>query len=157
MFENPIKVLGLVSFRPLPPGWLDTAVLIWRISLLTAAIGLATRISLWTTFILGFYLLALPNHFGRLEHTDGVLVFLLGTLALSRCGDAWSVDAWLKNRSRRGERVEASTQHDRYRWPIRMAQVVLCCVFFAAGLSKIINGGWTWVTSDTLSIILIKA
>ena len=156
-FARPIKVLGLVSFAPLPGPWLEAAWGVWRLALVTAGLGLATRLSTAVAFGLGFYLLALPHHFGRLEHTDGVVVLLLGVLAASRCGDAWSVDAWLGRRwggdARRGK-AEASGA---YRWPVRMAQLVLSAVFCCAGLSKVINGGWAWVTSDTLATVLVKA
>jgi hypothetical protein len=153
-FRQPIKVLGLASFEPLARPWLDIAWGLWRLSLLTAALGFLTRVSLGVAFVLGFYLLALPHHFGRLEHTDGVVVILLGVLAASRCGDAWSLDAW---RARRRDRAVERPPHGAYRWPVRAAQLVLCTIFFSAGIAKLRHGGLEWITSDTLSITLLRA
>ena len=153
-FARPIKVLGVVSLVALPDPWLEVAWQVWRVCLLAGAAGLASRFSLAGAFGLGFYLLALPHHFGRLEHTDGLGVLLLGVLACSRCAERWSIDAWL----RRGPgKLPSPDADEMYRWPIRMAQVMLAAVFCSAGLSKLINGGWAWVVSDTMSVILLKA
>src|SRR5205823_6374074 len=65
--------------------------------LVTSAIGWCTRISLWGVSLLYFY-------FSMLDCLSTVTkysviadhVFLL--LAVSNCGNLWSVDAWLKRR-----------------------------------------------------------
>ena len=51
-----------------------------------------TRHFMVTAAGLGFFLLGLPNCFGKIHHLDGFPVLLFGILALSRCADALSVD-----------------------------------------------------------------
>jgi len=150
VFAQPTVVLGLIAFDPLPPTWLQWLETVWRVALLASAVGLLTRLSTFVAFVLGFYLLALPHQFGRLEHTNGLIVILLGVLAFSRCGEGLSIDRlWLY----RGKTARDAA----YGWPLRCGQVALCLVFFAAGLAKLRYGGLAWVTSDTLASAIRKA
>ncbi|BAM04125.1 HTTM domain-containing protein [Phycisphaera mikurensis] len=149
---HPISVFRVFRIPVAPPAALDAAQLVWKASLLLAAIGLATRPACWIAFLVGTYLLAVPQNAGRVFHDDALLVFILAALAFSRCGAAWSVDAWLRRR-RGGQPAAPSGEH---RWPLIFAQVVLSCVFFAAGWAKLRNGGLAWVFSDHMSTVLIK-
>ena len=67
--------------------------IIWIVALVLSCIGLLTRWSIGVALVLGIYLLALPNNFGKTGHGDAILVLTMGILALSKCGDAWSVDS----------------------------------------------------------------
>ena len=74
---------------------------LWKVTLGLSCIGLFTRFSTVTSFILGVYLLGLPYNFGLLSHSNAILVFVLGIMALSRCGDSCSVDQLLRTARRR--------------------------------------------------------
>jgi glycosyltransferase involved in cell wall biosynthesis len=125
---------------------------IWKISLLTSALGLLTRVSLFTAAILGTYLLGLPHNFGQTYHFDAVLVLAFWILAFSRAGDAWSLDAWMRARQG-GSRPRASAE---YRWPVQLVLVALSFVFFAAGIAKLTRTGLEWITSDHLATVLYR-
>jgi hypothetical protein len=150
---SPVFWMPISAFRLLygPPGNIapiGVLQVLWKISLFTSAIGLVSRASMATAAALGFFLLGLPNCFGKIHHLDGFPVLLLTILALSRCSDALSVDRAL--RSHRLVRTEASWQ---YRWPVRLAQTLFLLVFFAAGYAKLRNGGLAWMTAVNMRSI----
>ena len=131
---------------------------IWRVSLILSCIGLFTSLSTLIAFIFGTYLIALPNNFGSAQHNDTLIIFVLGYIAASRCGDALSLDTVLQ-RTRRASK-SASLDHPKpsgvYTWPVRMVWVSMAVIFFSAGVSKIRHSGLEWVTSDNLGIVMIQ-
>ena len=79
-------------------------------------------------------------------------------LASSRCGDAFSVDAWLAQRrapwSERGARP--SVPSGEYRWPIQLVRLLMVLVFFAAGVAKLRFGRAAWFDPGNMAAILIQ-
>ena len=122
--------------------------LIWKFSLLTACLGLATRCSLLAAACLSFYWFSLPNQFGVQHHRNHLTVQVLFLLALSSCGDAFSLDQLLSN----SPTPPCSGQ---YTWPARLICLSLCAMFCAAGWSKIRWSGPGWVRS--LPLYLVRA
>ena len=145
-----------VARIPMPPAEvIEPIQIVWKGALILSAVGLLTRSATWVAFLLGFYLLGLPHNFGKMHHTDALLVIVSGFLALSRCGDAWSLDhlIWRRRFPNAPSRRAASGE---YFWPIRAAQVSLSLVFFAAGFSKLSRSGLEWAFSDHLATAIIK-
>lgn len=128
--------------------------IVWKAALLLSCLGLFTRASTVTSFVLGLYLLGLPHNFGKVYHNDALLVFVFGILMASRCGDALSLDRRLGLAQLIvSEEGEASGE---YRWPIRAVWLVFALIFFAAGVAKLRNSGLAWVFSENMSVLLIK-
>jgi hypothetical protein len=98
------------------------------------------------------YRLGLPHNFGKVHHFDAMVVLTLGVLAFSRAGDAWSLDRKLA--VARGKAPPSVAPSGEYRWPVRAVWLILSLTFFAAGVSKLRNGGIAWITSDNMSILL---
>ena len=122
---------------------------IWRISLAASCLGFLTRCSTTTAFCVGIYLLCIPNCWGKTSHQDAITCLTMGILAFSRCGDALSLDAWLKKNpppSNSGE----------YQWPIKCVWVALCLIFLAAGVSKLRKSGLDWMNPENLRITLLS-
>jgi len=131
---------------------LGTLQLVWKISLLAALAGVATRVSTAVACLLGLYLIGLTYCVSRTSHEMAAPSIALAILALSRCGDVWSVDALVARR--RAARL-APAPSDEYRWPIQLVRVVISLAFFGAGLSKLRGGsGLGWIFSDTLQLTL---
>jgi hypothetical protein len=151
-FRRPLWTFDLFGLEIASQRTLTVIEFIWKASLLTAAIGLYTRLSLLVAVVFGYYLLSLPNQFGKVGHGDGILVFALLILTFSRCADAWSVDRLLARR--RGWPVRPIEPGRDYFWPIQLVRVLTCLVFFAAGYAKLANSGWDWVFSNNLSLVL---
>ena len=146
------RTLGL---GVLPPTALAAASVAWKLLLLTSAAGLWTRFSTAGAFVLGTYLMGIPQSFGKIHHDNGVLVFAMGILAFSRCGDGWSVDSLV--RAARRPFDAAPSPGGEYTWPIRMMWLVMSLVFFGAGVSKLRHSGLEWITSNTLRSILLRS
>lgn len=127
---------------------------VWKASLLTAALGLFTRSSAGIAFVLGFYLLGLPQNFGKIHHNTTVIVVILAILAVSRSGDAWSLDRIRSvGRSRRAGRAPESGE---YRWPVRLVWTLMVLAFLSAGVAKLRKAGLDWALSENLVNLLLS-
>jgi hypothetical protein len=172
-FWMPIPLFETLHFTPLPAESLRAAQWVWKLSLAASAIGLCTRPSLIVAAVLALYLLGLPHNFGATQHFDTLVVFAFFVLAVSRSGDARSVDAWWRarrvhvgwrgalNGGRFAERRDAVSRPPiagpEYMWPVRAMWVLTSLVFFAAGTSKLRRSGLEWAFSDNLRLLLMRA
>jgi hypothetical protein len=129
----------------------------WKVSLALSCLGLFTRASTISSFILGMYLLGLPHNFGKLNHIDTIVVIIFGIMALSRCGDAYSIDRviqrWRQDSNPTMGRPQASGE---YTWPVRAVWLMFALIFFAAGVAKLRHSGLEWVFSDHMAILLLQ-
>jgi hypothetical protein len=150
-FWFPIRVFQKLNLPLLDAPILGVLDTIWLVALAACCVGVLTRVSTAVAFVVGAYLIAIPHNFGKIHHSDAVIVILLGALVLSRCGDKWSVDAWIRNR---GRSVEPQPSGE-YRWPIRVAWLMWVLIYCAAGISKIRNSGLDWVFSDSFRNLLL--
>lgn len=154
VFWMPISAFHILSGPPRNAALIGVLQILWKTSLLTSAIGFVSRFSMATAAALGFFLLGLPNCFGKIHHLDGFPVLLLTILALSRCADALSVDRALRsNREKRSNREVRTAVSSQYRWPVRLAQTLFLLVFFAAGCAKLRNSGLAWMTATNMRSI----
>jgi hypothetical protein len=152
-FWFPIALFKRLHIPVLSAPVLVALSLIWKASLLTSALGLFSRTSAAVAALGGFYLLGLPHNFGKTHHFDAMVVLILGLLAVSRAGDAFSLDRWLARRRGTAADIEASGE---YRWPVRAAWMVMSLVFFSAGFEKLRHGGLSWMISDNMSNLLLQ-
>jgi len=154
VFWMPISAFRILSGPPGNRALIGVLQILWKASLLTSAIGFVSRSSMVTAAALGFFLLGLPNCFGKIHHLDGFPVLLLTILALSRSTDALSVDRALRcNREMRSNREVRNGVTAQYGWPVRLAQTLFLLVFFAAGWAKLRNGGLAWMTATNMRSI----
>ena len=151
-FRNPIWLFERLRLPILPDEGLAVLVGVWKAALVLSCVGFLTRVSTAVAFAVGFYLIGVPYNFGKTDHMTALLVWTMGILALSRCGDAWSVDAWVRRRQA-GTGPPASGE---YRWPVRAVWVTMATVFFAAGMAKVMQGGAAWVFSEHMEISLVQ-
>lgn len=112
---------------------------------LTGGLGLFSRTSWTIASIAAFFVLLAPQLNGAVFH-DHHLLWLAVVLAASPCGDALSIDAYLARR--RGRPLP--THGRAHGAAIRVAWLVLGCVFFFPGVHKLATSGLAWVTSDNL-------
>jgi hypothetical protein len=158
VFWHPIWLFARFHIPRFSTEILTVVELIWRMALALSCIGLFTRLSTAVSFILGLYLFGLPNSFGKTHHLDTVMVFCFLVMAVSRCGDAWSVDRLIRTTRHRAESLaQRRTLSGEYTWPVRTIWVVTSLVLFAAGFSKLRHSGLQWITGDTMAIYLVQA
>lgn len=123
----------------------------WKILLLTACLGLATRFTTLASFLIGIYLLGIPNCFMKIRHNYGLPIILMGILAVSKCGEGFSLDHLLFLNQQSGAVSMVSAD---YTWPVRMCWLVMALTLFNSGYSKIKKSGWAWARAENLSVIL---
>ena len=158
IFLKPIWLFSLLHLPVLSENHIVIIQLVWKAALGLSCIGLFTRLSTFTSFVLGIYLLGLPHNFGKTNHSDAILVFILGIMALSHCGDGLSVDRWLSRlRQKGGQALNHPKISGEYTWPVRVVWLLMALIFFGAGVSKIRHSGLEWIMSDNLSILLIQS
>jgi hypothetical protein len=157
-FFDPIVLFEFLHLPVLPSDLLLVVQDVWKVSLALSCLGLLTRISTMSSLILGVYLLGLENNFGKIHESETLVVICFGILALSRCGDAYSIDR-LISRWRQGSdlTVVRPRMSGDYTWPVRTVWVVFTLIFFAAGVSKLRHSGLEWIFSDNLAISLIMS
>lgn len=91
-------------------------------------------------FAVGLLLLtSYQNSWGKLLHTENVLVIHALILAVSPAGDALVID----QRRRRADSY-------RYGWPLRVMALATVLAYVAAGVSKLRYGGLGWMTAENL-------
>ena len=156
-FWMPTFFFRILRIPVLPRSAVGSLQTLWKVMLAFSCVGLFTRPSTLTAFVLGSYLLGLPHNFGKVHHGNALLVFIQGILALSRCGDAWSIDRLHRTVRRRGDgATHAAAATGEYTWPIRLVQLLISLAFFGAGVSKMRRSGLAWITSDNLAVLLVQ-
>jgi Vitamin K-dependent gamma-carboxylase len=154
-FWSPVWLMSVLHLPPASTQVLAAMQIVWRAALLFSCVGLFTRISTAISFGLGIYLFGLAASFGRIHHTEHVLIFSFLIMACSRCGDAWSIDASI--RKAKAPAVQGSpVMSGEYTWPVRLIWVVIALIYFAAGISKVRHSGFDWIDSDSMRNYLIS-
>ena len=97
-----------------------------------------TALSLLTLSALPLY--ALSQFSGAVLH-DMHLFWFSGLLALSPCGDAWSLDSWGRT-ERRAARE--------YALPVALCRAFLGVIYFFPGLHKLLESGWEWAAAPNM-------
>ena len=120
----------------------------------TAMVGLFTRVSALLTTVLSFYVLAIPQLYGKVNHYHHLLWFA-AILAASRCADVLSCDAIVAAWRRADDGVTAPPGPSRiYALPLRFVWLLLGVIYFFPGFWKLWNVGVDWVLSDNLKFMM---
>ena len=101
-------------------------------SCVLAIIGWRTRLAVAAAAVLSFYVLGVPQLYGKVDHYHH-LVWLAALLALSPCGDALSIDG--RHRQKTGPSI-------RHGMPIRIAWLLIGTCYFFPGLAKVVSAHW---------------
>lgn len=147
---HPIVLLELFPIPILAYNILGFLGNLWLATLLFSSIGFFTRINTMLAFLLGTYLLSFTNSIGKAHHIESLFILVLLILALSYCGDGFSLDK-LINDHLINRRSKFTRFKGEYSWPTKLIWVLTTFVFCAAGFSKLRNSGIEWITTDTLA------
>lgn len=147
---EPVGFARWLPFGAPSAGVIGLLQIAWRVSLVAALAGLATRLSTLAAFGLGLYLLVLPYCVSRVAHESAAMAIGLGVMAVARPGDALSIDRWLRRRS------PAPPPSGEYRWPVQLMRVVVSLVFFSGGVTKLRLSGLAWIYSDHMERTLLE-
>ncbi|MBI3866127.1 MAG: HTTM domain-containing protein [Planctomycetia bacterium] len=109
--------------------------------LVTSALGWRTRLSLFGACGLYVYF-SFMDCLSTVTKYTVIAQHVLFLLALSNCGELWSVDAWIARR--RGIRLDLRAPI----WPQRLVQILFGMIYFGAGITKMHTEGF--FTGDQL-------
>ncbi len=153
------------EFRKAPPGyealmpWIPfgcdfylTAQGILYVSCGFAMLGLWTRFFAAVAAAAGFYVLGLPNFFGKINHGSQHAVWFAALFACSRCADVLSLESMLK--AWRQRRFCEPPPLTAYSLPLRFMMLLVGLIYFFSGVWKIIRVGDSWIFSDNLMWIM---
>ena len=125
---------------------------VFFVALAFGFIGLFSRTAFAVTFLSGLYLFGMRQSFGFVEPAEGHFFIMFGIFAMSRCGDAFSIDSLVRRLRGRTDQVSEEAARGTYSWPVRLMQLVFVSVFFAGGIAKLRLGGLEWFLSDNLAL-----
>lgn len=153
-FWVPISFFRLLSPNGPPPvEWLAWMQVIWKVSLIAAFFGFATRLATGVACVLGIYLIGLAYNLGKTNHAMAAVALALLVMAVSDCGRSCSLDQLFGRRfgNRRSQGPSAE-----YFWPIQLMRVIICLVLFTAGSNKLRESGLAWVSSETVQMNILE-
>ena len=115
-----------------------------KVTCITGMAGLFSRTSAALTAVLLFAGWGTMQWYGKVDHHHHLLWFVL-ILAVSRSGDAWSVDA-LIGRLRRGRQTDARPRGPdvAYGVPLQMCILLIGVLYFFPGFHKMWRSGFDW-------------
>lgn len=146
----PPGLAGLLHILPINGVWAAISSRLLLLFCVTGIIGLFSRTSAFLAMITSFYVLGLPQFFGKVNHYHHMLWFL-AILAVSRCGDVFSCDAILAARKRADQgRTDPPPASRAYALPLRFVWLLIGVIYFFPGFWKLWNGGLDWALSDNL-------
>jgi len=122
-----------------------------------AIVGLYGRLACCVTSAVGFYLLTLPQLFGKINHDHNLVLFGF-ILAASPCCDALSVDA-IRNAlraARHGTLLAAPKEGTAYADPLKAMMVLIGLIYFFPGAWKIGRAGIHWFSADNMRWMMAR-
>ncbi|MEO1996244.1 MAG: hypothetical protein ABGZ17_13325 [Planctomycetaceae bacterium] len=149
-----------VYWSVIPAAWITSSVAqtmqwVGLLACVLMVLGLCTRVATVLTTV--SFLVTNQFYYVNTGFHDDWLYFnfILLTLSCARCGDAWSIDAWLGTRRRETSRTPIKTQV--YRWPVEVMLGWFCLLYVEAGVAKLfpLEHGMAWFTGGTIQSVAI--
>lgn len=140
---RPVGIVAVLGTGPVP-GW--AIVGCWW-GTVAAALGVMSgrRFALAGPALAGGLLLltTYQNSWGKILHTENLLVVHALVLAVAPAGDALVLGA-------RTSTPTGPSWSRRYGWPLRAMAIATVLTYVAAGVAKVRHGGLGWMTADNL-------
>ncbi|MCB9185942.1 MAG: hypothetical protein H6601_04270 [Flavobacteriales bacterium] len=145
MPREELPMIGwLVRSIPISDGIYHVMCVLGVVFALMVSIGYRTRLFLILNALTVFYVVSVPNFFGKLAH-DQLTIWVSWIFAFSPCADVFSVDGFRKNGT--GDVV---TSKPSYRFHLRVIWMHLGFIYFFAGFYKFWFSGFDWVFSNSM-------
>lgn len=146
----------LLHYLPINATWATVSSTLFRVFCFMGMIGLFTRTSTLLTLILGFYVLGIPQFFGKVSHYHHLIWFSM-VLAGSKCADAFSCDAIFAAWKRADHGITDPPAPSRiYALPLRFVWLLMGIIYFFPGFWKFGWSGLNWGLGENLKFRLYK-
>ncbi len=121
------------------------ASILFFVSTFTSLFGFKTKWSILLFTLTLFYLFAIPNLYGKVNHNHH-LIWFPAILAFSPCADRFSVDAYFRKRSEKAMRHSSKA----YTLPFLLIWLLIGLIYFFPGFWKIWTNGLDWALTDNV-------
>jgi hypothetical protein len=119
-------------------------------------LGIGSRLCAFSAACLAYYVLGFEQSFGKVDHFHHLIWFAL-LLAVSRCGDALSIDALMARReSSWTTRWRGPPLSVVYGLPLRFVWLLFGVIYFFPGFWKFWNCGYAWGLAENLQLHLFS-
>jgi len=147
----PLGWSRIASHLPRSPELVTLIYAVFVLFGILAVTGLYGRLACLVTSAAGFYLLTLPQLFGKINHDHHLILFGF-ILAASPCADTLSIDAIrdAARSGRRGLRREKLKDSVAYADPLKVMMVLLGLIYFFPGSWKVARVGAAWFSADNM-------
>lgn len=149
-FWSPNGLLTFFSEPFIQSEIMNTLLITLKISCILASIGFLYPFSSTLTVGLFFLITNYSHSFGYQGHVYMPIAVMGIPLVFSRAAATHSIDAWLFRRSLKRDTLKINNA------ALFNMKLLFCLIFCSAGLSKVMNGGLDWVTTDTLRNYLLR-
>ncbi|MGH9549960.1 MAG: hypothetical protein ACRD3W_11325, partial [Terriglobales bacterium] len=151
LFLAPRSPGDFVAHLPITLQLDQIASAIMTLACIGGVIGFRTRTCAFLVFLLGIYVLGIPQCYGKVNHCTQHLIWFAGVLALSRCADVLSIDALIKSRREADRGITRTPAPSMiYGLPLRLIWLMMGTIYFFPGFWKLKTSGIAWAFSDNL-------
>jgi hypothetical protein len=134
---------ALAEWIPMGPFTTRLLLSVFVVASCMTIVGFKTKPAAIVAAATGFYVLGVPQFFGKLNHNHHV-VWFMAILAASPCGDALSLDA----------RGRQKTESIAYGFPLRVCWFLIGLVYFFPGFWKLVSVGPAWALSENVKYMM---
>ena len=149
---HPIGILGWLHVPLFGPSVLSVLGAGLTLASGFALAGFCYRFAAPIAALLELYSAWVVQSSGKINHGNLLFTLVIFVLAFSRAADAWSLDAFIAAR-RGAPRPGRSAE---YHWPVRFIALMIATMYGAAGLTKLVQSGFSWAFGDTLQRFLLS-
>ncbi len=154
---TPVGPLAWLLGAPLRPALVDALIAATLALSVLFAAGILYRVVAPLLAVAVLAVTCYRSSWGMLFHSENLLFLHLSVLALAPAADVWSLDAWRRSRRRTATPATPATTATpadpdgaAHGFTLRLLAALTMATYFLAGVAKLRNAGWGWVTGDLL-------
>lgn len=154
-FFVPQGLAAIVNFiRPFIP-W-STVFFLWTYSVIFSSLGIFSWLSRWMAFVTGTLLIAQAQSYGYFGHSFMPIWWGLLFFTLTNHCDQFSLDQIIFKKNVFYKKISSIHFLDGVQ-VLFLLRIILCVVFFNAGVSKLVNSGFFWGGSNNIENFILRA
>ncbi len=154
--DPPVGFETILNWVTIHPDWVVWTCRFYLIFCIFATIGLFSKFSSFMVFLLGLWVIGIPQFYGKVNGHNHLIWFSL-IMALAPCGDMLSVDSVIQVlRNKKQKLLLPPNASSAYGLPIRFIFLLLGVIYLFPGVWKFWSLGYDWIFSDNLKFIMYR-